>query len=104
MQENNFERQVQQKLNELKLDPSDSVWQHVYAKIKKEKQRRRGLIIFPVLFIFFLCGGTWLWFSGIHSTKELQQLSKRVVAKEATEKRQIDSDSIKNKIVIQKNK
>ncbi len=37
MQENNFEKQVQQKLDELKLDPSESVWQNVYAKIKRKK-------------------------------------------------------------------
>ncbi len=63
MQENNFEKQVQQKLDELKLNPSDTVWQNVYAKIKKEKRRWRELIIFFVLFI--LCGGILLWFPGI---------------------------------------
>ena len=101
MQENKFERQVQQKLDELKLDPSDSVWQNIYIKIKKEKRRRQGLIIFPVLFILFLCGGLWLWFPGIHSTKELQQPSKKVIAKKnATEKLNIDLNSTKNKIIV----
>ncbi|MBA2562300.1 MAG: hypothetical protein H0V14_05190, partial [Chitinophagaceae bacterium] len=78
MQENKFEKQVQQKLDELKLDPSDVVWQNIYAKIRKEK-RRRGVFIFPILFFVFLCGGTWLWFLN-NQTKE-QQLAKKFIAK-----------------------
>ncbi len=102
MQENKFEKQVQQKLDELKLDPSDVVWQNIYAKIRKEK-RRRGVFIFPILFFVFLCGGTWLWFLN-NQTKE-QQLAKKFIAKKnATGKTHIDLDSTKNKKVILENR
>jgi hypothetical protein len=85
MQENNFEKQVQQKLDELKLDPSDFVWQNVYAKIKKEKRRWRELIIFFVLFI--LCGGILLWFPGIKPVKELRQILERPMNEKPTPER-----------------
>lgn len=106
MQENKFERQVQQKLSDLKLDPSDSVWQNIYAKIEKEKRRRRGLIIFPILFIFFLCGGLWLWFPGIHTKRKVQQSTKNSMSEQnaTIEKMNIDSHLVTNKIISKENK
>ncbi len=102
MQENNFEKQVQQKLDELKLNPSDSVWQNVYAKIKKEKRRWRELIILFVLFI--LCGGILLWFPGIKPATEPQQLSERPVSEKSDPERMHgDSSPKRNNIVIEEN-
>lgn len=57
MQENEFEKQVQEKMDELRLHPSDAVWLKVEAEIKKEKRRRWGLILFPVLVLGLLYGG-----------------------------------------------
>ncbi|HEY0749958.1 MAG TPA: hypothetical protein VGD26_02305, partial [Chitinophagaceae bacterium] len=60
MQEQNFEKQVQQKMEELNLTPSAPVWQKVNEEIRKKKDRRR-LILW--LFLFLLVGGgtvTWL--------------------------------------------
>ena len=60
MQEQNFEKQVQLKMEELNLTPSAPVWQKVEKEIRKKKDRRR-LILW--LFLFLLVGGgtaTWL--------------------------------------------
>ena len=51
MQENNFEKQVQQKTDELKLKPSDEVWQKVAVAIAKRKSDRR---VFAIVFLLLL--------------------------------------------------
>jgi hypothetical protein len=52
---NEFEQQVQQKLEELQLQPSGEVWEEVEKRIQKEKKRRR--VIFWWLFPLLLLGG-----------------------------------------------
>ena len=59
MQKNEFEKQVQQKMEELKLHPSDSVWLNIEAHISRKKRRRLAWVFFPILFMC-LCGGYWL--------------------------------------------
>jgi hypothetical protein len=61
MQENNFEKKVQQRMEELNISPSGAVWDKVYARIKKEKRRR-----FILWFLFagiLLLGGGAFWLS-----------------------------------------
>ena len=60
MPENNFEKNVQQRMEELKLQPSGTVWGKVYDKIRKEKKRRRFIVWF-LLFAFLLLGGGGWW-------------------------------------------
>ncbi len=52
---NEFEKQVQQKLEELQLQPSGEVWEEVEKRIQKERKRRR--VIFWWLFPLLLLGG-----------------------------------------------
>jgi hypothetical protein len=52
---NEFEKQVQQKLEELQLQPSGEVWEEVEKRIQKEKRHRR--VIFWWLFPLLLLGG-----------------------------------------------
>src|SRR4051812_15407612 len=51
MQEQNFEKQVQHKLEELSLTPSAPVWQKVENEIREKKKRRRLIAfwLFPLL-------------------------------------------------------
>lgn len=58
MQENNFEKQVQQKLDELNLTPSEPVWQKVEAALKKKRDRRLVFWFVPIL---LLAGGVAWW-------------------------------------------
>lgn len=58
MHEQNFEKQVQQKMEELSLTPSAPVWQKVEEQIRKKKDRRRLIFwLFPLL----LAGGSAWW-------------------------------------------
>jgi hypothetical protein len=51
MHENNFEKQVREKMDQLGFDPTDVVWTNVDLEINKEKRKRR-----PLFWIFFVSG------------------------------------------------
>ncbi|HVK97033.1 MAG TPA: hypothetical protein VM368_04405 [Flavisolibacter sp.] len=55
-----FEKQVQGKLDELKLTPTEPVWEHIESAIRKKRNRRRLFIWLPLLFIT-TGGGMWLF-------------------------------------------
>lgn len=80
MQENEFEKQVQQKMDELKLHPSDAVWQKIEVQIKKEKKRRWMLIFFPIILIGSLYEG-YVLLNRNNSTHYFQQQSKNSLVK-----------------------
>jgi hypothetical protein len=67
MEENKFEKQVQQKMDELKIHPSDSVWEKIEVRIEKKKPANRGLFLFVLLFCVFLTGSYLLWNTSHHS-------------------------------------
>jgi len=58
MQENKFEKGVQQQMEEFRIHPSEAVWQKVEEELRKKKKRR------VVFFIFFLAGLSLLSYSG----------------------------------------
>ena len=51
MHENNFEKQVREKMDQLGFDPADSIWERVDKEINKEKKHRR-----PLFWLFFFSG------------------------------------------------
>ena len=57
---NDFEKQVQQKMDELQLRPSAEVWEEVEKRIRKEK-KRRWFILWFFIFGALLLGGTGWW-------------------------------------------
>ena len=59
MRENEFEKEVQQKMDELKLTPSDAVWSKVSVTLTKQKKRRKTLVLF-FIFLGFLLIATML--------------------------------------------
>jgi hypothetical protein len=61
MQENNFEKQVQQKMEELKIDPSINVWQKVSLSITDRKRDRRIFYLFCLLFVAITAGTIFWW-------------------------------------------
>jgi len=63
MEENKFEKQVQQKMDELKIHPSDDVWEKIEARLEKKKPSNRGILFF-LFFCVFLAGGYFLWNTG----------------------------------------
>jgi hypothetical protein len=59
MQNREFENKVQGKMDELKLTPTDAVWDKVEASLPKEKKRR--WVIFILLFAVFMISGFFIW-------------------------------------------
>jgi hypothetical protein len=60
MQDREFEKQVRQKMQELRFAPNSDVWARVQADIRKKK-RRRPLIIF-LLLAGLIAGSAWVYF------------------------------------------
>ncbi len=79
MQQSEFEKQVQQKMEELKLLPADAVWQKVEAGLPAEKKPRRW-VFFILLFAALLTGSALLWDKFNTNDKEVAE--NNVAAKE----------------------
>ncbi len=54
MQENEFEKKMQQEMDAFQLQPTEAVWQNVQAQVGKGKERKRKYLIFSFLLIPFL--------------------------------------------------
>jgi outer membrane protein with beta-barrel domain len=84
MHENKFEKQVQKKMDELQLAPSEAVWKNVDKEINKQKKRRR-----PVFWLFFffgllLLGGGYFFEMSrkpVNTTATNQQPNEKEIAK-----------------------
>jgi hypothetical protein len=71
MYENNFEKQVREKMDQLGFDPSDQVWAEVDKKINLEKKKRRPL------FWIFLFSGLMLAGGGMYVLKMVSPSGKK---------------------------
>src|SRR5829696_8237083 len=58
--QNSFEKQVQEKMDELQFVPTEPVWQNIEKQIRTKKDRRRLLLWLPFLFLFLGGGIRWL--------------------------------------------
>lgn len=76
MQENNFEKGVRQKLDELRLTPTEPVWQRIEAAIQKKKKRRLLLWLLPLVLIG---SGVAVWQTGVWG------FEKDAIAKQTTQ-------------------
>ncbi len=59
MQENNFDKKVQEQMDELRFRPSPAVWQKVSEELDKRKKRRMLIVFFVT--ILFLAGGVGIY-------------------------------------------
>lgn len=101
MQENEFEKQVQQKMDELKLQPSDAVWQKIKVEIKEEKRRRWILFILPLMLIGVLYGGYKLLNEGRDTPA---QITENIKKDNTRQKIKINYDSAQNHTLLSENK
>jgi flagellar basal body-associated protein FliL len=70
MEENSFEKQVQQKMDELKIQPSDSVWGKIEAQIERKKSPKKGMIVFLLILLIMICGGYFFFNSQKQSSSK----------------------------------
>jgi hypothetical protein len=57
MHDHDFEKQVHQKMEELRLEPSGSVWEKVETRLHEKEKRRPWMIWLPLLLVFIGTGG-----------------------------------------------
>ncbi len=82
MPENEFEKQVQQKMDGLKVKPAEQVWQHVADAIVKRKTDKRIFVI-VLLCLLISAGGVFL----LTDTARQQKDNSRIIA---------DNNALKN--------
>jgi len=92
MEQNNFEKNVQQKMDEFKIAPSDSVWTNVGKRIDKKEKDRKVIFILFFLIVFLLSGGYWLLNLSKKDQKSNQQIS-NVIEEKSNSKETNKGDS-----------
>ncbi len=91
MHENEFEKQMQEKMKELQFSPSDAVWENVDQEINKKEKRRRPLFWLFLFFGLMVLGGGYYF---ITNNKSNTIISDNRSSKPIDEKRE---SSEKNK-------
>jgi hypothetical protein len=75
MHENNFEKQVREKMDQLGFDPSDVVWAAVDRELSKEKKRRVPLFWLFLFSGLILAGGVYYYSANKNAAKPVKLLS-----------------------------
>ncbi len=94
MQNNQFEKEVQQKMEELHLIPNDAVWQKVDAGLPKEKKDGRW-VLFIFLFTILIIGSMMVFHTFYNSNKN--NATAIIFEKEITRQKIISNDEEKTK-------
>ncbi len=89
---NNFEKQVQQKMDELRFAPTAPVWEQIEKQIRAKKDRRRLLIWLPLI---VLLTGTGMWLLRNENPGKVEA----VVIQKTERQTVIDHDPIAGKTV-----
>ncbi len=91
-----FEKQVQQKMDELQFAPSDVVWQKVEQEIAPRK-KRRVLLWLPLFFLLLGCAA-WLLYPFKASHKNSQPLAaEKTIPETGKNKKDLPADRITQK-------
>jgi hypothetical protein len=61
MSDHEFEKKVQQKMDDLRLRPSDAVWAEVERNLRREKRRRRIVLWLPLMGVLLTAGGYFIF-------------------------------------------
>jgi hypothetical protein len=76
MQNSEFEKQVQNKMEQLLLQPNDALWSRVEAQLPKEKKPRRWLIL--LIFCTVLIGSGIIMYNLYNSSNKNELVAKQV--------------------------
>lgn len=79
MENNQFEKEVHNRMREFKIQPPDSVWQHIEKKIQRPASRRKGLVL---IFLLLLLGTAAILFLPIRQ----QNTQSNAYTKSSTQK------------------
>lgn len=71
MSDHEFEKQVQLKMEQFRLRPSNAVWAEVEKNIRKDKRRRRMIVWLPIALLFLGAGGYFAIQETARPAKEL---------------------------------
>ncbi|HYF30679.1 MAG TPA: hypothetical protein VD993_06145 [Chitinophagaceae bacterium] len=82
MHDREFEKQVQQKMQELRFQPGGDVWARVQADIRRKKRRRPMLLW--ILFAGLLIGSAWILYSNTRDNEQPTAATTPAAAKEQT--------------------
>lgn len=61
MSDHEFEKRVEQKMDDLRLRPSDAVWAEVERNLRREKRRRRIVLWIPLMGLLLTAGGYYIF-------------------------------------------
>ncbi|MEO9003349.1 MAG: hypothetical protein ABI288_01370, partial [Ginsengibacter sp.] len=61
MEQNNFEKNVREKLGDLRVTPTDAVWINVEKRIDKKNTRRKMILAFSLISLLIISAGIWLF-------------------------------------------
>jgi len=86
MEQNNFEKQVQQKMEQLQIAPSDAAWNNVEKRIAQKKERGKWIFILPVFILLLLLSAYFLSYNSKESNIPGNQNENRRIAKKEIEK------------------
>lgn len=60
MQDHEFEKKVHTQMEDLRVSPSEGVWNHVEKELRKGKRKRRFLLLLPLLLLVSAAGYWWV--------------------------------------------
>ncbi|MBO9631616.1 MAG: outer membrane beta-barrel protein [Chitinophagaceae bacterium] len=75
MSDHDFEKQVQHKMEQLRLRPSDAVWTKVDKRIRQERRRRRVVLWLPLFLLCVVAGGYFIFENQSHNKFTASELN-----------------------------
>ena len=100
MQENEFEKKLQQKMDALQFQPTEEVWQKVQAQVVEKKRRRRGIVFLFLLSGLIIAGLVFTNTPGLFTKKELVGTNEIKIEKQNEE--QANSTLVNDKLTEKK--
>ena len=86
MEQNNFEKQVQQKMEELKIHPSESAWGNIEKRIAQNSNRKKLIFILSILIPLVLFSAFYWAYNSSKSNTSGQKNESFAIVKNGNQK------------------